>query len=163
VNEMEGPLRLLVVDDQAVVRLGFTALLDSQHDMSVVGAAGDGQQAVRLATQLKPDVVLMDIRMPVLGGVGPHLWHRRSWIRGTLSRLWQRRRLSVKLSWSLSQSLLLLALVITVTASGLYDWIDTRSRIRWHAISSVILIVVAARHAWTRRQWLLRRRRTGSS
>jgi DNA-binding NarL/FixJ family response regulator len=69
VNELEGPLRLLVVDDQAVVRLGFTALLDSQHDMFVVGAAGDGQQAVRLATQLKPDVVLMDIRMPVLGGI----------------------------------------------------------------------------------------------
>jgi len=63
------PLRLLVVDDQAVVRLGFTALLDSQDDMSVVGAAGDGQQAVRLAAQLKPDVVLMDIRMPVLGGI----------------------------------------------------------------------------------------------
>jgi hypothetical protein len=98
-----------------------------------------------------------------VGTVGPHLWHRRSWIRGTLSRLWQRRRLSVKLSWSLSQSFLLLALVITVTASGLYDWIDTRSTIRWHAISSVILIVVAARHAWTRRQWLLRRRRTDSS
>jgi len=98
-----------------------------------------------------------------VGTVGPHLWHRRSWIRGTLSRLWQRRRLSVKLSWSLSQSFLLLALVITVTASGLYDWIDTHSRIRWHAISSVILIVVVARHAWTRRQWLLHRRRTGSS
>jgi DNA-binding NarL/FixJ family response regulator len=64
-----GPLRLLVVDDQAVVRLGFTALLDSQDDMSVVGAAGDGQQAVRLTAQLKPDVVLMDIRMPVLGGI----------------------------------------------------------------------------------------------
>jgi DNA-binding NarL/FixJ family response regulator len=60
---------LLVVDDQAVVRLGFTALLDSQDDMSVVGAAGDGQHAVRLAAQLKPDVVLMDIRMPVLGGI----------------------------------------------------------------------------------------------
>jgi DNA-binding NarL/FixJ family response regulator len=60
---------LLVVDDQAVVRLGFTALLDSQDDLSVVGAAGDGQQAVRLAAQLKPDVVVMDIRMPVLGGI----------------------------------------------------------------------------------------------
>jgi DNA-binding NarL/FixJ family response regulator len=65
----DGPLRLLIVDDQAVVRLGFTALLDSQEDLSVVGAAGDGQQAVRLAAQLEPDVVLMDIRMPVLGGI----------------------------------------------------------------------------------------------
>ena len=62
-------LRLLVVDDQAVVRLGFTALLDSQDDMRVVGTAGDGQQAVWLSGQLKPDVVLMDIRMPVLGGI----------------------------------------------------------------------------------------------
>ena len=97
------------------------------------------------------------------GTVGPHLWHRRAWIRGTLSRLWQRRRLSARLRWSLSQSFLLLVLVLTVTASGLYDWLDARSRIRWHAISSVILIVVAARHAWTRRHWLLRRRRGGSS
>jgi len=64
-----GPLRLLVVDDQAVVRLGFTALLDSQGDLSVVGVAGDGQEAIRLARQLTPDVVLMDIRMPVLGGI----------------------------------------------------------------------------------------------
>jgi len=65
----DGPLRLLVVDDQPVVRLGFTALLDSQPDLQVVGAAEDGQQAIRLARALAPDVVLMDIRMPVLGGI----------------------------------------------------------------------------------------------
>jgi DNA-binding NarL/FixJ family response regulator len=63
------PLRVLIVDDQAVVRLGFAALLGSQTDMVVVGAAGDGQQGVRLAGQLRPDVVLMDIRMPVLDGI----------------------------------------------------------------------------------------------
>src|SRR5215472_7171288 len=63
------PLRLLVADDQAVVRMGFTAMLDSQHDMAVVGTAEDGQQAVRIARELRPDVVLMDIRMPVLDGI----------------------------------------------------------------------------------------------
>jgi hypothetical protein len=96
-----------------------------------------------------------------VGTVGPHLWHRRSWIRGTLSRLRQRRRLSARLRWSLSQAFLLLVLVVVMTTSGLYDWLDVRSRIRWHAISSIILIAVVARHAWTRRPWLLRRRRTG--
>jgi DNA-binding NarL/FixJ family response regulator len=62
-------LRLLVVDDQAVVRLGFGALVEAQPDMEVVGAAGDGREAVRLATALHPDVVLMDVRMPVMGGI----------------------------------------------------------------------------------------------
>lgn len=95
--------------------------------------------------------------------VGPHLWHRRNWIRGVLGRLRRRSRLPAKLRWSLSQSFLLLLLVTTVTASGLYDWLGARTKIRWHAISSVILIAIVARHAWTRRQWLLRRRRTGSS
>jgi hypothetical protein len=52
---------------------------------------------------------------------------------------------------------------VVVTASGLCDWLDARTRIRWHAISSVILIVLVARHAWTRRQWLLLRRRSGRS
>jgi DNA-binding NarL/FixJ family response regulator len=68
---MTGPavLRLLIVDDQAVVRLGFAALLASQSDMTVVGSAGDGREAVRLAAAVRPDVVLMDVRMPVLGGI----------------------------------------------------------------------------------------------
>jgi DNA-binding NarL/FixJ family response regulator len=66
---MSEALRLLIVDDQAVVRLGFTALLESQQDMAVIGAAGDGQQGVRLARELEPDVVLMDIRMPVMDGI----------------------------------------------------------------------------------------------
>ncbi len=66
---MRPPLRLLVADDQAVVRMGFTAMLDSQPDMSVVATAHDGQQAVRMAREFRPDVVLMDIRMPVLDGI----------------------------------------------------------------------------------------------
>lgn len=63
-------LRLLIADDQAVVRIGFTAMLDAQPDMTVVGAAHDGHHAISLARQLQPDVVLMDIRMPVLDGIG---------------------------------------------------------------------------------------------
>ena len=65
-----GALKLLIADDQAVVRIGFTAMLDAQPDMTVVGAAQDGRHAVSLAKQLNPDVVLMDIRMPVLDGIG---------------------------------------------------------------------------------------------
>jgi DNA-binding NarL/FixJ family response regulator len=64
-----GPLRVMIVDDQAVVRLGFAALLESQDDLAVVGSAGDGRQAIRLAGQVRPDVVLMDIRMPVMDGI----------------------------------------------------------------------------------------------
>jgi DNA-binding NarL/FixJ family response regulator len=65
----DGTLRVLVADDQAVVRIGFTAMVDAQPDMTVVGTAADGRQAVSLAAQLHPDVVLMDIRMPVLDGI----------------------------------------------------------------------------------------------
>ena len=94
-----------------------------------------------------------------VGTVGPHLWNRRRWIAGTLTRLRRPGRLPAARRWGLAQSSLLLALVVVVTVSGLYDWLDARSRIRWHAISSVVLVAVVARHAWTRRQWLLRRRR----
>ncbi|NUR95742.1 MAG: response regulator transcription factor [Kribbellaceae bacterium] len=62
-------ITVLVVDDQEMVRAGFSALLDAQPDIQVVGQAGDGAQAVALAAELKPDVILMDVRMPVLDGL----------------------------------------------------------------------------------------------
>ncbi len=62
-------VRVLVADDQAMVRAGLVALLDSQPGLSVVGQAANGQEAARLAGELRPDVVLMDIRMPVLDGI----------------------------------------------------------------------------------------------
>ena len=62
-------IRVVLADDQVLVRAGFRALLDAQDDIGVVGEAGDGEQAVRLATELTPDVVLMDIRMPGTDGL----------------------------------------------------------------------------------------------
>jgi DNA-binding NarL/FixJ family response regulator len=62
-------IRVLLADDQALVRAGFRALLDAQDDIEVVGEAGDGDEAVRLARRLGPDVVLMDIRMPGTDGL----------------------------------------------------------------------------------------------
>jgi DNA-binding NarL/FixJ family response regulator len=62
-------IRVLLADDQVLVRAGFKALLEAQDDIEVVGEADDGEQAVRLATELSPDVVLMDIRMPGVDGL----------------------------------------------------------------------------------------------
>src|SRR6266540_916664 len=62
-------IKVLLADDQALVRAGFRSLLDAQEDIEVVGEAGDGEEALRLAIDLKPDVVLMDIRMPGMDGL----------------------------------------------------------------------------------------------
>jgi DNA-binding NarL/FixJ family response regulator len=62
-------IRVLLADDQSLVRAGFRALLDAQSDVEVAGEAADGAEAVRLVGQLRPDLVLMDIRMPVLDGL----------------------------------------------------------------------------------------------
>ncbi len=62
-------MRVLLADDQALLRLGFRMALETQPDMEVVGEAEDGEQAVVMAAALEPDVVLMDVRMPVLDGI----------------------------------------------------------------------------------------------
>jgi DNA-binding NarL/FixJ family response regulator len=64
-----GTIRVLLADDQVVVRVGFRALLELTDDLVVVGEAADGREAVDLARAARPDVVLMDVRMPVLDGL----------------------------------------------------------------------------------------------
>jgi DNA-binding NarL/FixJ family response regulator len=62
-------IRVLLVDDQPLIRSGFRALLEIEHDIEVVAEAGDGHQAVALARQHVPDIALIDIRMPVVDGI----------------------------------------------------------------------------------------------
>lgn len=61
--------RVIIVDDQAMVRAGFAALLAAQSDIDVVGEAPDGAQGVDLSRRTRPDIVLMDVRMPVMDGL----------------------------------------------------------------------------------------------
>ncbi|MEU4745896.1 response regulator transcription factor [Actinosynnema sp. NPDC023658] len=65
----DSPVRVLIVDDQALFREALATLLEVQPGIEVVGEAGDGEQAVRRCAELRPDVVLMDLRMPVLDGI----------------------------------------------------------------------------------------------
>ncbi|GAA4362006.1 response regulator transcription factor [Actinomadura verrucosospora] len=66
---MSAPVRVLVADDQALIRTGFATIIDAQPDLEVVGECGDGRAAVDLARRLAPDMVVMDVRMPVLDGI----------------------------------------------------------------------------------------------
>lgn len=63
------PIRVLLADDQALLREGLRMMIDAQPDLQVVGEAADGGEAVTLASRLEPDVIIMDIRMPIMDGV----------------------------------------------------------------------------------------------
>ena len=62
-------IRVLLVDDQPLLRMGFRMVLDAENDLTVVGEAGDGAEAIRLTHSLEPDVILMDVRMPGMDGI----------------------------------------------------------------------------------------------
>jgi DNA-binding NarL/FixJ family response regulator len=68
-TSMTSPVRIIVADDHHVVRTGFATLLETQPDFTVVGTASDGAEAVRMCRDLSPDVILMDVRMPVMDGI----------------------------------------------------------------------------------------------
>ena len=65
---MKQKIRILIADDHKIVRVGLSAMIAHENDMVVVGEAEDGQQALDCAARLKPDVVIMDLMMPVMDG-----------------------------------------------------------------------------------------------
>lgn len=101
----EQPIRLLLVEDHALMRMGLKGQFSLESDFEVIGEAENGQQAIDLATQLQPNIVLMDIELPILDGIsatqkiksdlsrypssGPkRLWQRQS--SGWHARRWSR-------------------------------------------------------------------------
>lgn len=68
-SDAQPPIRVLVCDDQELVRTGYVTIFSSQPDMEVVGEAENGHEAVEAARRLRPDVVVMDVRMPLLDGI----------------------------------------------------------------------------------------------
>ena len=64
-----GPTRVLLVDDQPLLRMGFRLILEGEDDVEIAGEASNGAEALELVRKLAPDVVLMDVRMPVLDGI----------------------------------------------------------------------------------------------
>jgi DNA-binding NarL/FixJ family response regulator len=64
-----APVRVLVCDDQALIRTGLSTIIGAQPDLEIVGECGDGRTCVDLARRLRPDVVVMDVRMPILDGI----------------------------------------------------------------------------------------------
>jgi DNA-binding NarL/FixJ family response regulator len=76
VEQPQPPLRILVVDDQLLYAEAISVLLRQQERMEVVGVAGDGKEAIELVSELRPDLVLMDIQMPRLDGISATRWIR---------------------------------------------------------------------------------------
>ena len=74
-----APIKVMLVDDHAVVRSGLGAVLMTNDDMILVGEAGNGEEAIRLCEKLQPDVILMDLMMPVLDGVAATAAIKNKW------------------------------------------------------------------------------------